>query len=343
MNRTRIQSVFFFALFLGALFLAFLIMRPYLAPLFLAFVLYIIWKPLHGHIEKKLYGRRSLAAVISFLSIIALIFLPLVIFGIALTEDATNLYRSFTTLESSNERIEELVSYFGIANMPFLNELGFDIVSVGTTAVGAIARNASSIVSGLFSFGLGTFVMFVALFYLLRDGEGLRHKVMALSPLPNVYDAEVYDKVEHSISSVVKGSLLIAFAQGLAAAIGFLIFGVPNALLWGAVVAVASIIPNVGGALVFVPMIIYLYFQHSLFTAIAVAVWGMLVVGLIDNFLRMFVIKTAVIIHPFIILLSVIGGVSLFGAVGIIAGPIAMSFVYALSHLYPKFVKETEQ
>lgn len=334
----RIQSIFFFTLFFGALALAFFILRPYLAALFLAFVLYIVWKPVHHRLEKRFQKYRTLAAGASLLILLVAVLVPLVIFGIFLYQDAAQLYVDIASLDFSNSWLARLLESSGAPGANVLENFGVDLVSIGSKGLQAILSNAGSILSSVFSFSLSTFVMLVALFYLLRDGDRLRHTVMLISPLPNTYDADVYDKVEHSIAAVVKGSLLIALAQGVAAGIGFLIFGVPNAILWGAVAAVTSIIPNIGVAIVFVPMIVYLYVTGSVGTAVAVLIWGVVVVGLIDNVLRLFVVKTGVPIHPFIILLSVIGGVGLFGGVGVIAGPVVMSFVYAIFHLYPKFV-----
>lgn len=334
----RIQSIFFFTLFLGAVALAFFILRPYLSPLFLAFVLYIVWKPVHHKIEHRFGKYKTLAAGASLLVLLLTVFVPLTIFGIFLYQDATNLYTDVTAMDFSESWISRTIESTGVPGKNFLENFGVDLVSIGSKGLQAVLSNAGSILSSIFSFSLSVFVMIVALFYLLRDGERLRNTVMLISPLPNTYDADVYDKVEHSIAAVVKGSLLIALAQGVAASIGFLIFGIPNAMLWGAVSAVTSIIPNVGVALVLVPMVVYLYIAGSTGTAIGLTIWGIVVVGLIDNVLRLFVVKTGVPIHPFIILLSVIGGVGFFGGIGVIAGPVVMSFVYAIFHLYPRFV-----
>ncbi len=339
MNHSRVQAIFFTVLFLGAVALAFLILKPYVVPLFVAFVLYILWKPVHKKILSLCGRYQSIAAFISLLLILLVVMVPLVLLGISLSADATQLYEWWVNVGIHTVGEGSFFRPMGGPLGSLFKTFEFDVASLVGDIARSVASNASSIVSGIFNLGLGTFVMLVALFYLLRDGDMLRETIMNVSPLPNTYDADIYDKVEHAVGSVVKGSLLIAVAQGLMAGIGFILFGVPNAILWGTVTAITSIIPNVGAAMVFVPMIIYLYVQGSLLTAIAVAVWGLIAVGLIDNFLRLFVVKTGVPIHPFIILLSVIGGVGLFGGVGIIVGPVVMSFVYAIFHLYPQFVR----
>lgn len=339
MNHSRVQAIFFTLLFLGAVALAFFILQPYIAPLFLAFVLYILWKPVHKKVAVLFGGYRSIAAFVSLLMILLVVMVPLVLLGISLSADATRLYEWWVNVGIHAAGEGSFIQPMGGPLGSLLQTFEFDVASLVGNIAQSVAANASSIVSGIFNFGLGTFVMLVALFYLLRDGDVLRETIMNVSPLPNTYDADIYDKVEHAVGSVVKGSLLIAVAQGLMAGIGFVLFGIPNPILWGTVTAVTSIIPNIGAAVVFVPMVIYLYVQGSLLTAIAVAIWGLIAVGLIDNFLRLFVVKTGVPIHPFIILLSVIGGVGLFGGVGIIAGPVVMSFVYAIFHLYPQFVR----
>jgi predicted PurR-regulated permease PerM len=341
MNSDRIQIVFFGILLFGALALSYAILSPYLSPLFLSLVLYIVWKPVHHRVSRVFGKHESLSALVSLLCVIVTILLPFIFFGTLLSEDARNLYNDISQSGSSATSVEKLSDLLHGKGADFLSKLGVDIAGYATAGLNALVKNANVVFSGTVRIVFGFFVMLIALFYLFRDGGKLRATVFRLSPLANTYDADIFNKIEHAVGSVVKGSLLIALAQGVMAIVGMLLFGVPNAVLWGSLAAVVAIIPNIGTSLVLIPAVIYLYLGGHIGAAVGLAIWSAIIVGLIDNVLRMFVIKTGVHIHPFIIFLSVVGGISFFGPVGLIAGPIVVSLVYALFDIYPSVMKGT--
>ena len=137
-----------------------------------------------------------------------------------------------------------------------------------------------------------------------------------------------------AIGSVVKGNFTIAFIQGFLTTIGFTIFAVPNAILWGTAAAIASLIPSVGTSLVFAPAVILLFINGEVFSSVGLLLWGALAVGLIDNFLGPKFIGRGMKLHPLLILFSVFGGLALFGLIGFILGPIILSLLFALLHIY---------
>jgi len=178
------------------------------------------------------------------------------------------------------------------------------------------------------------FLFIISLYYLLKDGALLRKKIVALSPLKDADDETIIKKLELAVSSVIKGNFVIAFIQGVVTAIGFSIFGLPNAVLWGTIAAIAALIPSVGTALVFVPAIILLFISGQIFAAFGLLLWGALAVGLIDNFLGPKLIGRGMQLHPLLVLLSVLGGISLFGPIGFVLGPIVLSLLFALLDIY---------
>lgn len=337
----RIQLTFLSVLLVGVSLLVFGIFQPYLGPMFLALVIYIVWKPIHVALFNFLGRRKSFSAAISLLLVIVTIFLPFVLFGVLLSEDARNLYNKVSQTGGAALSVTEFTDLFRGKSSDFLATIGIDITSYASEGLRKLVENANVLFSGTLRIVFGFFLMLIALFYLFRDGDQLRKIIFYLSPLPNEYDTDIFNKVEHAVGSVVKGSLLISLAQGVLAGVGFTIFGVPNAVLWGSLAVVTSIIPYLGTAIILIPAILYLYLGGHIGAAIGLSIWGVLAVGLADNFLRMF-IKTGVPIHPFIIFLSVVGGISFFGPVGLIAGPVVISLAYALFNIAPSIFKGGE-
>jgi len=179
-----------------------------------------------------------------------------------------------------------------------------------------------------------------ALYYLLKDGKKLTKAVITYSPLADKYDKQILEKLSIAVNSVIKGSLLISIIQGILAGIGFWIFGVPNPALLGAATVIASLIPAVGTAVIILPACFYLFLTSHFLAGIGLLLWGLLLVGLIDNFLRPKLIEKDIHLHPFLILLSVIGGISLFGAFGFILGPLVLSLLFALLDIYKEEFKD---
>ena len=181
---------------------------------------------------------------------------------------------------------------------------------------------------------MGVFIFLVALYYLFKDGHKLKKAVVALSPLRDIYDETIFSKLALAINSVIRGSLTVALVQGILTAVGFAIFGVPNATLWGSVAAIAALIPGIGTALVLLPAIFYLFFNGETFFAVGLFLWGMTAVGLIDNFLGPKLVERGIRLHPFLILLSILGGISFFGPLGFLLGPLALSLFFVLLEIY---------
>jgi len=141
------------------------------------------------------------------------------------------------------------------------------------------------------------------------------------------------------VNSVVKGSLIVGVVQGVLTGVGFALFGVPNPALWATIAAIASLIPTIGTGLVLIPGISYLFLVGASSNAIGLIIWGVFAVGLVDNFLGPKLIERGVKIHPFLILLSVLGGIGLFGPIGFLAGPLILSWLFALLDMYPALIK----
>lgn len=323
-----------------ALILTALIFSPFLKPLALAAVFAVVLQGLYRRISKLLGGWPSVAALLTVVVSVVLILLPLSFIGVLVGNEAREVYVS---LEESGGRstIAELFSRidesFG-GKIPGLGEFvrnaSANVDSYTKEALQWITGHAGDIFSSISSLLLSSFIFFIALYYLLRDGKHVRQMLIELSPLNDRDDEGVFDRLEHAVNSVIKGNLTIALVQGVLTMIGFTLFGVPSAVLWGTVAAVAALIPGIGTALVFIPAVAFLFFTGATPQALGLLAWGTLAVGLIDNFLSPKLIGSGMQLHPLLVLLSVIGGIMFFGPIGIFLGPLSLSLLFALLSLY---------
>ncbi|OGG64194.1 hypothetical protein A3C18_00020 [Candidatus Kaiserbacteria bacterium RIFCSPHIGHO2_02_FULL_54_11b] len=340
MNNERLRPYFLMILLLGAMVLTALIFAPFLKPLALAAVFAVVLQGLYRKISTMLGGWPSIAALLTVVISVFLILLPLSLIGVLVGNEARELYFSLeegggrSTIAELFLRVDK--TFGGI--IPGLGEFSRDIsmnVDMYTKeALRWITAHSGAIFSSFSSLLLALLIFFIALYYLLRDGKRVREVLIDLSPLSDRDDEGVFDRLELAVNSVIKGSLVIALVQGVLTMIGFTIFGVPNAILWGTVSAVAALIPGIGTALVFIPAVALLFFVGAIPQALGLLAWGSLAVGLVDNFLGPRLIGSGTHLHPLLILLSVLGGIMFFGPIGIFLGPLSLSLLFALLSIY---------
>jgi len=331
MKTQTLEIGFFILLITGVLLLTFFIFKPYLSALFLAIVFAILFDPIYEFfVEKiKLKSRKSIASLITVLIMVSTILLPLIFFGSLVFQEARALVDSSSTV-FLGDRAVELKNYIeGVI------PVSIDVVGYVKNTLNAIASNIGGIFAGFFQMAINIFLVIISLFFFLKDGKEFKHRLVVLSPLSDNYDEDILEKVRIAINSVVRGAIIIAFIQGILTAIGFLLFGVPSPFLWGGVAVIASLIPVLGTPVVIIPAVIYLFMSGDIVMSVGLLVWGLVIIGLVDNFLRPILIENDVKIHPFLILLSVFGGVVYFGTIGFLAGPVVLSLLVALFEIYP--------
>ncbi|MBU0722776.1 AI-2E family transporter [Patescibacteria group bacterium] len=337
MNKNLLTTIFFFLLVAGGVIFLFLIFKPYLVAILVALIFSVVFYPVKNFILRHLKVKNTTGSLLTTILVLVVIIVPIFLLGIMLFQEAKDLLVNLPKGGLVTQYIEDrLTSVEGYINSiaPDAN-LELNIITYIKDAAGWIANNFSSLFSGIVKGTINMFLMVVALFFFLKDGEKIKQVILDWSPLGDDYDQGILNKMAIAINSVVKGALLIAIIQGIFAGVGFMIFGVPSPILWGFVVMIAALIPGIGTALIIIPTVIYLYFATGLFGAIGLLIWGIVLVGLVDNFLRPILIERGIKIHPLLILLSVFGGIGFFGPLGFFAGPIILSFVFALIDVYP--------
>lgn len=330
------QFVFLLFLILAVSVLTFFILKPFLYTLILAAVFAVVFKPLYRRVFEFTKHKEGLSVFLTIVFIIIFVLVPLALLGFQIFQEAKSLYSMLSQNDGRdwiNGFVGGLVDRAGSV-YPDLKNVSLDIGKYSKSVLGWLTQNLGSVFSGLASLLLNALVFLMALYYLLKDGRKIKKTILDVSPLTDSDDESIIGKMEMAINSVVKGNISISVIQGIFATIGFFIFGVPSAVLFGSLAAVAALIPGVGTALVVLPAVAYLFLSGGTGVGIGLLIWWVFGVGFIDNFLGPKLVGKGIKVPPLIILLSVLGGMGLFGMVGFIIGPVVMSLLFALVEVY---------
>lgn len=332
MNYKRLQMFSFLGLLLGALLVAVFLFRPFFNVLAFSVIVAILFAPVQRRIDARLDSPAK-SALLTLLVIILIILVPLALFGQLIFNELVSVYNHIRDGSLVVDRGQIMASLPGqVQNLieNFTRDLNNTLARFSNNAFQAF----SSLVSNVANFILSLFLFFFATYYLIKDGRKIKAILMDISPLNERQENELVTKLGEAVNGVVKGSFLIALLQGLIATVGFLIFGVPQPLLWGMFTVIAALIPTVGTSLSLVPAIIFLIITDHIGAAIGLTIWGALAVGLIDNIVSPVLIGAKTRLHPLLVLFSVLGGIQLFGFLGFLLGPIFMAVFVTLVEMY---------
>ncbi|MFT7507554.1 MAG: putative PurR-regulated permease PerM [Acidimicrobiales bacterium] len=327
-----IEYVFFFG-FMGVVaYIVWEMITPFVSALALAAIIVTICYPLYTRIVSKMPKKNeTLGALLTTLLVVIIVIFPLVFLASSLVNEAVSIYQLANTenigFEDSLQNIESTLQQYA----PGMELDATEYIKQATTW---LAGNVGAIFAGTASTIFLFFIAMIGSFYLFRDGKEFTKKLVSISPLPDDDDELILRRLARAVRSVATGTVMIALIQGTLTAFGLWTFGFERAILFGVIAAFGALIPGVGTSIVFIPAIIYLAFTGSLLSAAGLAVWGMLAVGLIDNLLGPYLMSRGNSLHPFLILISVLGGISVFGPIGFIVGPVIISLFMVLLELY---------
>jgi predicted PurR-regulated permease PerM len=312
---------------------------PYLNTMILAAILAFLFSGVFERLTRTVRNR-SLAAFLVTLLVLVTILIPLSFAGYQIVREAGGLYTYLREQSISSQFADTLERIqTGLrSKIPGLSVETADISARLQQALNWIIGHIGPLFAGISRLIINFLLLLLFFFYLVRDGGRIKRRLMDLSPLSDQQETAIFSRIGHAIAATVRGQLVIALLQGLVASIGFYLFGVPNPVLWGAVLMLTSFVPTIGTTLVQAPAIIYLYSSGQTQAAFGLAVWAIVAVGLLDNFLGPKLIASGTRMHPLVTLLAVLGGISLFGPIGILLGPIIISLLYALLDIYSALI-----
>jgi predicted PurR-regulated permease PerM len=331
------QLIGFFVLLGLASALALMIFWPFWQMLCLAGIFAVLFHPLYKKMRGE-FRNENLSAAVTIFLVILIAILPLWFIGQLLFNEIVDVYNKFRLGELVFSKTS-VISHLPAQIQNIVQSLNNDINVIVSKMTGGAFNLVSGLLSNLASFFLSLFLLIFMLFFFLRDGEKIKAFVRDISPLSNVYDNALFSKLEEAVSGVVKGSFLTALSQGIVGTIGYLIFGVPQPFLWGAFTVLAALVPTVGTTLAWVPAALFLFLTGHTGAGIGMTIWGMLAVGLIDNVLAPKLVGSKIQLHPLLVLISILGGIQLFGFLGFLFGPIIVSVFTTLLEIYRSDIK----
>jgi predicted PurR-regulated permease PerM len=342
--RVRGYRPFLLVVLFFSLYLVYLILAPFMDTLIFSIVLTSLFYPVQVFLVRIYRGKQGLAALTVIFIITFLLVIPVFLFTSAMVaQGLDSINRVHDWLKAGNlQKITSdprILAYTATLQerLGFLDLNKLDVVSnllqlsknLGQFLLGKGATLLGNVASLITHF----FIMIFVVFYLVRDGWEMLQKGRSFSPLRKEQEDELLYGIRVVAKSVLLGTFLTALCQGLVGGIGLAIVGIPG-LFWGTVMGFSSLIPIVGTALIWVPATVYLALVGSWKSAIFFAVWSVVLNGSIDNFLRPFLMRGEGRMSPFYIFLAIIGGVQYFGLVGILYGPLILSFAMIMLYMY---------
>lgn len=347
MNQNWLVTIFFFALLLVILYLSFLILSPFLKAFTWAAILAIIVYPAYAWLLKLLRDRATLAALIVTILITLLIVLPAFRIAGFLSQEAVDLARTVRALTNGDEIelwkgkpwVQDLLKLWDAISFELASfeiDLRKVVVQGAQLASGFLVSQVKEIAQDIFIFAVNFIIALFSFFFLLRDGRYFCDRIRRLLPMDPEHQTHLFENMVDSLFAVIHGCLIVAIVQGLLAGLAYWVLGVPFAILLAAATAFAALLPIGGSTLISIPASLYLFLQGAYVKGVILLAWSLGIVGTIDNLLKPLLIGNRLRLPVLFLFFSILGGLSLFGALGLILGPVLFALLAALLELYMK-------
>lgn len=336
-TRKRAAIVCLVGLAVVAIYLCYLIAKPFLGPVLIAVMLAIVFYPLHARIQ--LFSRRpSAAAALSTALVLLIVTIPVVLLGISVSGELRTVVQSLREqswsqgglspylaqwVENLLKRLENHVNVSQLdpqaAMLRWAEQASRYLLSIG-----------AAVVTNLLSFFLDSVVVFFSLFFFFREGKSIRQGLSAMLPLYPDQTERLFTGISETMIANLYGGLAVGAAQGILTGLSFWVLGLPAPILWTLVTGLASLVPVVGSALVWGPASILLFLSGHWVKALILLVWGAAIVGQVDVLVRPYVVSARVKVHTLLVFFALLGGVEAFGIIGIFVGPVILSVTMAV-------------
>jgi len=337
---TRFYFFALIALILVLGFLSYQILKPFLSPIAWAIVLSTVFYPIYVFIGKYIKWK-TVAALITLLVILIVILGPFSYLSYLLINELKTIG---DYLESGNidplknlfqhptitPIINKLLSLFNLTEEELNKTVAGIITRVGKELVGGVTKGMSNIVTISLNF---VFMVF-SIFFFLRDGPELLGKVRDYLPFSEEQKNRLVKQIRDIVISTIYGGVAVSIAQGTIAGIAFFFLGISTPIVWGLATSIASFIPLLGASAVWVPITIYLFIEGAVLKGLALAIIGIFGISLIDNILKPVIIGSRTKMPILVIFFSILGGIKLFGLIGLIMGPLVLALFVSLIEIF---------
>lgn len=344
MDKQSFFNIIFFLFVAAILYLTYRIFEPFAGPIFLAALIAIIFYPLYLRLQRLFPRWRNATAIISSLLITVMIIIPTIYLMVALGNELIALYQSlekqvrrggieFLLRMRDHTAVAPLLEYI----RQYIDVSALDFESVALDLIrrlsGWAARQTSQIFAKFAILLLNLIITLFTLFFFFRDGPRLINWIRALLPLTEDQKSFIFSRLTELINATMRAGLIIAVVQGMIGGLAFFFLGLPQPIFWATVMSVLSLLPFVGAWLVWIPAGIYLILTVSVIKAIILFLVGILAIGLVDNFLRPILIGGPTKLHTMLVFFSALGGVKVFGIMGLALGPMVVVLCMTLVNI----------
>ena len=296
--------------------------------------------PLYTRLLRLLGGRKSVAALATLVVVILVVVTPLVLIAdivateaLQISETATPMVESFIEEANQPDASLDWIPFWDQLE-PYREQITKKLGEIAGAVSAFIVNSLSSAAQGTMKFFFNIFIMLYSMFFFLMGGREILDQVMRLFPLEATDKELLLDKFVSVSGATIKGTLVIGIVQGGLAGLAFAVVGIKGAVFWGTVMAVLSIIPGIGTALVWVPAVGYLFATGQSVPAIGLLLWCAIVVGTADNVLRPLLVGKDTEMPDLMVMLSTFGGLALFGAIGLVIGPVIAALFLTMWRIY---------
>ncbi len=329
-----------------------LVLEEYAVAIFWGVVFAIVFAPLHRKLLMRMPNKPTLASLATLLISLVMVILPLSLIGLSLIKETAAIYDRISSGNlSAGSYVEQVFNALPSWLTPWMEKLHLGTLEEIQTKLSNIALQASKLAAtkavGLgqntLGFVVGFGVMLYLIFFLLRDGKELVARIWAATPLAPEHKRELAIKFITVIRATVKGNLAVAAAQGALGGLIFWILGIQGAVLWAVVMAFLSLLPAVGAGLVWGPVAIYFLATGAVTKGLILAAYGVLVIGLVDNVLRPLLVGKDTKMPDYVVLISTLGGMALFGLSGFVLGPAIAALFMAAWELFATMQEQEEK
>lgn len=319
------------------------ILWPYSGAVLWATVLAIVFAPMYRRLSRSMRQKRTLAALATLLVIVLIVILPLTLITALLLQEGFSVYERIQSGELNIGEyfkqifgalpswVTDLLDRFELTNVRVMQER----LSSGLMKTSQfLATQALNIGQNTFDLIIDLFIVLYLLFFLLRDGDGLTRRIRNAIPLHAEQQRDLLNKFTAVIRATIKGTVVVAILQGALGGLIFWALGVRAPVLWGALMAVLSLLPAVGSALVWLPVAIYFLVTGAIWQGIVLIAFGVLVIGLVDNVLRPVLVGKETKIPDYVVLVATLGGIAIFGLNGFVIGPVIAAMFMAVWDIF---------
>ncbi|MEO6562757.1 MAG: AI-2E family transporter [Nitrosospira sp.] len=318
------------------------ILLPFYGAVFWASVLAIIFAPFYRRLLVVMHQRQNLAALTTLLLSLVIAILPFTFITASLLQDGAGVYQRIKSGELNfgghfqqvmSTLPSWMVNFLGSVGLTNISELKEMLSNGALQGSQRIATEALNIGQNTFEFIISFGIMLYLLFFLLRDGATLSTRIKQAIPLSMEHKRHLLIKFTTVVRATVKGNIAVAAIQGTLGGVIFSFLGIQGALLWGSVMAFLSLLPA-GAGLIWAPVAIYFLLTGAIWQGVTLIVFGVLVIGLIDNILRPLLVGQDTHLPDYVVLISTIGGMALFGLNGFVIGPVIAALFIAAWDLF---------